>query len=61
MIFFEATSASTWFVTPVAAGVRSLRSDDPLKKGHPRSIKQGLEPQRHSNFITKYNFIYSNI
>ena len=28
----------------VAARLRSLRSDDPLSKGHPRSIKQGLEP-----------------
>ena len=28
---------------PVAARLRSLRSDDPLNKGHPRSIKQELE------------------
>ena len=27
----------------VAARLRSLRSDDPLSKGHPRSSKQGLE------------------
>ena len=27
----------------VAAYLWSLRSDDPLSKGHPRSIKQGLE------------------
>ena len=27
----------------VAARLRSLRSDDPLSKGHPRSIKQGLQ------------------
>ena len=27
----------------VAARLQSLRSDDPLSKGHPRSIKQGLE------------------
>ena len=27
----------------VAARLRSLRSDDPLSKGHPRSMKQGLE------------------
>ena len=27
----------------VAARLRNLRSDDPLGKGHPRSIKQGLE------------------
>ena len=27
----------------VAARLRSLRSDDPLSKGHPRSIKQELE------------------
>ena len=27
----------------VAAHLRSLRSDDPLSKGHPRPIKQGLE------------------
>ena len=27
----------------VAARLRSLRSDDPLSKGHPRPIKQGLE------------------
>ena len=27
----------------VAAHLRSLRSDDPLSKGHPRPIKQGLK------------------
>ena len=27
----------------VAARLRSRRSDDPLSKGHPRSIKQELE------------------
>ena len=30
-------------IITVAARLRSLRSDDPLSKGHPRSIKQGLE------------------
>ena len=29
----------------VAAHLRSLWSDDPLSKGHPRSIKQGLNTQ----------------
>ena len=28
----------------VAAHLQSLRSDNPLSKGHPRSIKQELEP-----------------
>ena len=27
----------------VAARLRSLRTDDPLSKGHPRSVKQELE------------------
>ena len=27
----------------VAAYLRSLRSDDPLNKGHPRSVEQDLE------------------
>ena len=30
-------------LVPVATCLRSLWSDDPLNKGHPRSIEQGLE------------------
>ena len=45
----------------VSQRLRSLRSDDSLSEGHPRSIKQGLELWRHSNLLTNYNFIYSNI
>ena len=33
----------SFFRDGVAARLRSLRSDDPLNKGHPRSIKQELE------------------
>ena len=45
----------------VAARLRSLRSDDPLSKRHPRSIKQGLELYRHSNLLMNYDLIHSNI
>ena len=41
----------------VAAHLRNLRSDDPLSKGHPRFIKQGLD---NSNWLTNYTFTYSN-
>ena len=30
-------------IVVVAAYLRSLRADDPLNKGHPRSVKQKLE------------------
>ena len=33
-------------IVHVAAHLRSLRSDDPLSKGHPRSIEQELETVR---------------
>ena len=35
----------------VAARLRSLRSDDPSSKGHPRSIKQELETWKHLKLI----------
>ena len=35
----------------VAARLRSLRSDDPSSKGHPRSIKQELETRKHFKLI----------
>ena len=37
------TLLDTNIIDVVAARLRSLRSDDPLSKGHLRSIKQGLE------------------
>ena len=35
----------------VAARLRSLRSNDPSSKGHPRSIKQELETWKHFKLI----------
>ena len=46
----------------VAARLRSLRLDDPLSKGHPKSIKQGLKLSRQSNVLMNSNcIIYSLI
>ena len=38
----------------VAARLRSLRSDDPLNKGHPRPIKQNLELCHYQTYIKNY-------
>ena len=35
----------------VAARLRSLRTDDPSSKGHPRSIKQELETWKYFKLI----------
>ena len=41
-------------ISVVAAHLRSLRSDDPLSKGHPRPIKQRIKLQRQSNVLMNY-------
>ena len=38
----------------VAAHLRSLRSDDPLNKGHPRPIKQKLELCHYQTYFRNY-------
>ena len=42
-LFFACSRSVSYAFTSVAARLRSLRTDDPLRKGHPRSIKQQLE------------------
>ena len=38
----------------VAAHLRSLRSDDPVSKGHPRPIKQKLELCQYQTYFRNY-------
>ena len=41
--YFEKKNAFIFLKDIVAARLRSLRTDDPLRKGHSRSIKKELE------------------
>ena len=54
-------SLTVFLSIPVAAPLQSLRSDDTLRKGHPRLIKQRLKLQRQSNVLMNYNCIFYSL